>query len=214
MCRQCFGPTGINELVEDVKKVNTFRSWGWRSPDARYLESAFGMLVRGNTIIATLAFWTVLQNEMTKDFVRDRRLSTALDDVRASTNSLEASLIFRNMVGAPLMQTIEMNSAFGFSKVSCYEQTVALSLTKVFLTLLLDGPTIRRAKISQTAIEVAATVIFVANFSVRRSPLSSLLLNDPFKDYNVKRLGASCGCCLWCCSGTSNLTLLRRYAWQ
>ena len=190
LCRQCFGPTGLNELVEDVKKVNTFRPLGRNSPDAHYLESGLNMLVRENAIIALLAFWTVLQKEMTKDFVRDHRLLTAVDDIRASTNSLEASSIFRNMIHAPLFQFTELSSAFGFGKVSCYEQTVTVSLTKLFLTLLLDGPTIRHARISQTAIEAAAAVIFVANFSVRGSPLSSLVPNDPFKDYNVKRFSA------------------------
>jgi len=190
LCRRCFGPTGLNELVEDVKKVNTFRPLGRKSPDAHYLESAFGMLVRGNANIALLAFWTVLRKEMTKDFVRGHRLLTALDDVRTSTNSLEASSIFRNMVRAPLMQFTEMSSAFGTEEVSCYEQTVTVSLTKLFLTLLLDGPTIRHARISQTAIEAAAAVIFMANFSVRGSPLSSLVPNGLFKDHYVKRFSA------------------------
>jgi hypothetical protein len=38
--------------------------------------------------------------------------------------------------------------------------------------------------------EAAAAVIFMAYFSVRGSPLSSLVPNDSFKDYNVKRFSA------------------------
>jgi hypothetical protein len=187
LCRQLFGPTGLNEVVEDTKRIRLARFFPVKSPNALYMESALSSLLTRNFTITRLGLWTVLRSELTKEFARDSRLLTALDDVRTCTNVLEGSSVFQSMLATPLTRATREYHALGFVDTSCYQQTVTLFVTKLFLAILLDGPTIRRARTTQSAIEAATTVIILAYYSVRGPLLPSLVPDSPYQDSLWKR---------------------------
>jgi len=185
--RQYFGIKDINQTVKDIKAFNTAKSFGMNYSDDWYMESAYNNLISRSACIASLGFWTVIQNDLKFAFGRDHRMLRALKDVRVTIGRLEATPIHRYMAFSPPARVTTEDTALGPLVSLCLFRTIDLSLVKLYLALLLDAPTIWDATITRNAIEAAPGIIFLAHFYIQSPLLSVPSALPPFRNAPLHR---------------------------
>jgi hypothetical protein len=178
MLREHFGPMDLNQFVEVTKNLETAKSFGVTPSEYWYTITAYVTISQRNGKVASLGFWTVIQKDLKNEFERTHWMLAALEEVRASIDCLEATSVHRDVLLASATQWIVVDTAFGARTVLSIAGANSLWATKLFLALILDGPTIRQATTTQRAIEAAIAVVFKVKFYVS-SPIPLKGPTDP-----------------------------------